>query len=199
MNRRAGLVGLFLGATLMIGVWMVLPSAEQGGSTKTNTNKVNFKKGKISPNQLRAVPLATAPELSLRAIAARQDHLREITAKEEPTPGARPPGVFPLDQEGIATALETRKRDLKACYETALFHTPNLAATLTLVLTVEPAGDQFGQISKVDTEGSLDAVVFEGCVSTIVQELKFDATETTVVRYPLTFTEGPIKGDGKEL
>lgn len=190
MNRRAGLVGLFLGAAIMVGVWFVLPASEQSERQAKPGKPPIFKKGKIDPARLKAVPLDRAPDLSLRTIAARQESMQNLVSVdgEQKRDPARMPGVFHLDQDGIATAISLRQKDLQACYETALFHTPDLAGTMTLEMKVEPAeGQPYAQITSVEVESDLDAKVFEGCVATVVEELKFHAEEPTTIRYPMVF------------
>lgn len=191
MNRRTGLIGLFVGLVLLIGAWMLL-SVEEAPKKKVASAPPKtpiIREGKVEASRLKALPLNERPEMSLQSLAARQGRLQAVAPdRGEARPGARPPGVFALDQQGVAAAVEGRKKDLEACYETALFHTPELAGTLTLVLQVEPVdGSPFGKITSVDTESSLDATVFEGCVATVFEELMFDTQEPTTLRYPVTF------------
>jgi hypothetical protein len=184
MNRRTGVVVLFVGVLLVLGVWFMLPGAF--GPVREAKAPV-VKDGKIQADRLRAVPLGEGPDVSLRAIAARQERLSNLTQRTT-KPGARPPGVFALDERGVAAAVSLRRPDLEACYETALFHSPELQGTLTLVLQVEPQeGEAFGRVTSVETEGDLEATVFEGCVATVFEEIKFDTKEPATLRYPVTF------------
>jgi hypothetical protein len=109
-----------------------------------------------------------------------------------------PPNVYRLDQGGVAAAVDARRADLDGCYETAKFHSPDLEGKMTLVLQLEPGagGDgsaggasPFASVSSVETDSQLDATMFEGCVETVFQEMKFDAKESTTVRYPMSFED----------
>ena len=103
-------------------------------------------------------------------------------------PAPPPAGVYALDQDGIRSAVEARQPDLQACYETALFHTPGLAGQMVLTFAVEPEpGAQAGHVKSVHVDSDVDATVFEGCVVTVFEELQFQASSPTTVRYPVTF------------
>jgi hypothetical protein len=179
---------LFVGVLLVLGVWFMLPSGSGSGARGPDAAKAPvLKDGKVQANRLHAVPVAEGPDMSLRAIAARQERLSDLTRRAV-KPGARPAGVFALDEQGVAAAVALRRPDLEACYETALFHSPDLQGTLTLVMQVEPQeGEPFGRVTAVETDGDFEATVFEGCVATVFEELKFDTKEPTTLRYPVTF------------
>lgn len=200
MDRRIVVIGLFAGLAAMVGAWLLLGSEERDRSPRHVLPK-RFEPTLGSPVQRSPAALRRIdPRVQLRPEFALNPD-RQLTPVDElktPAEGATAPGTYRLDQDGIRQAVEAREADLQACYETAVFHTPDLAGSMTLSFVVEAdPGTGLGHVASVDVDTTLDATVFEGCVVTVFEELRFEATETTTVRYPVTFsTAGDAAEDG---
>ncbi len=97
--------------------------------------------------------------------------------------------VYSLDKESIAAAMDARTEDLVACYQTALFHTPDLEGKLTLTLELIPEeGQDHATVDSVTTDSELEAPVLDGCIATVFEELKFDVgDEQTTLTWPVVF------------
>lgn len=195
MNKRLwGLVALFAGIVGMLGVWLMMSEdpATPEAEARSEVASARPKPGE-PPDLKRTQALRVSPErahIGVRDVAMRQQRLIKAREGLPSLPLATPEGVFELDQAGIAAAVDERKADLKACYETALFHTPGLSGKMTLALQIEPApGKDWGTVASVDSDSTLDATVLEGCVTTVFEELRFDAREPVTIRYPISFTE----------
>lgn len=192
MNKRLwGLVAVFAGIAAMLGVWLMMsddprvapenpPPGEVGEVASTDLTKARVGKARMVPMDPSRL------KLNVHQAAERRQRLVNLQ-RSLPTKAA--PGVFALDQESIAAAVQERREDLQACYETALLHTPGLSGKMTLALQIEPVpGETWGQVASVGTDGKTDASVLEGCIKTVFDELKFDAREPVTIRYPVSFT-----------
>lgn len=194
MSKRVwAVVGLFAGLAIMLGVWMAMSAdpTTRAHDKGRRSGTPNFSKPEV--RRVEMDPATLRNRLTPSAIVERRTQVMKKVEVKKPAPeggaGApTPDGVFPLDQDGVKNAVEARMEDLEACYETALFHTPGLSAKMTLVMDVQPAeGQAWATVEGVDAETDLDAPVFEGCVATVFEELKFAATEPTKLRYPVVF------------
>ncbi|MCA9494231.1 MAG: AgmX/PglI C-terminal domain-containing protein [Myxococcales bacterium] len=198
-KTRWALVGLFGGAVLMISVWLFL----SGAPSTTNAIGVQDQRG-LRPMGPQKRP--TFGPVAARSLNSRHDIEGAVRVEGlQPAPGGDAPPTDPterqvhaLDQGGISAAVEAERAELEACYETALFHTPDLAGSMTLELQITPVeGERVARIEAVDVQSDIDATIFEGCVATVFEDLRFDATEPTTVRYPLSF-EPDGEGEGEE-
>ncbi len=202
-NRSWIWVGLFGGVATVLLLWLLL----SGTDTKTEAAiqragradeiaAPNFKGAKTTkgPPALRAVKADIDPsKLTARQIAQRpRVSLTPIPAERRaPRPQPLDGDPFPLDSQGIADAIDARREDLQACYETALFHTPDLEGSMVLTLVVEPDDEQDASIvSSVKTSSDLDATILEGCIATVFEELRFQKGEQTTINYPVNLAPG---------
>jgi hypothetical protein len=176
-------VGLFAGIAAMLAVWLLMSSDPEAGKAPPGVVPI----GRMPHVERRPLDLKDRrlPDVALQRLIAR--------GAKEGAPGspraastAPTPGVYPLDQDGVKGAVESRRTDLKACWDTARFHTPDLPAEMTLVLDVQPVeGESTSQVAKVATDGVADASVFEGCAATVFEGVRFATTDATTLRYPL--------------
>jgi len=185
-------VGVFAGVAVMLGAWMLLSNEPATEAARERVPDGRPRVGKIERK------LEVPPE-RVRQLAVER-HLPRGAGGD--APGAPAVGssarVFPLDESGVKAAVAARIEDLEACYETALFHTPGLSGKMTLSLEIEPApGQVWGTVRRVDTDSDLDATVFEGCVATVFEELRFAAPEPATLRYPIVF-EADDDDEGRE-
>lgn len=198
MNKRVwAVVALFAGIAVAIGVWMGMSTdattTEDVAEKPKARSKPDVHRIAIDPSKIRGrlPPRASIDRTRLRQApgALIPGPLRPGLVPPGKRAGAGADGVFPLDQDGVESAVESHRDDLLACYETARFHTPGLPGTMTLVMDVEPVeGEQWGSVRAVDAETEVDAPVFEGCVKTALEDLKFATTEPTQLRYPVSMT-----------
>lgn len=205
MNQRA-VVALIVGVLGVAGALLLLTgdppvSGETRGqdvAPPLDQRAEDLGAARVNPEKIRKAKVALREAADGRRLLPG---LEPVRMRPPPPPGLTAPGaegeeeeaepgVFPMDPEGIKAAIGERTPDLKACYETALFHTPGLEGVLTLVLEVAPAeGEPHARVSKVDVESDLDAVVLEGCIATVFEELRFDTDTATTLRYPVHFRE----------
>ena len=191
MNRRVwGIVAVFASIAALLVTWMLLANGPRGDAAG---------EGAAADAVVRKTPIRVDRAVKLdpnrSRVAVRDRVLRQqrTTAAGTAPAAAGVPveGVFPLDQDGIARAVQERKADMQACYETALFHTPGIAGKMTLSLQIEPEPDQaWGRVVSVESDSTLDATVLEGCIATVFEELRFDAREPITIRYPVAFEPG---------
>lgn len=198
MDRRVVLVGGLVGLAATLVAWWVLGSGDGRRTKRERVGQVDV----AAPVRVDARDLQRIrPGVGLRPEVSAKLHPDGVPAgivappPEDGVPAAPAPGVYALDQDGISAAVRERTPDLQACYETAKYHTPGLAGTMTLTFAVVPdPGAGTGHVASVDVDTALDATVFEGCVVTVFEELRFATTEPTTVRYPVTFSEAPPAG-----
>lgn len=199
MDRRAWvIVGLFASIAATLAGWLLLSQADPATEAALDRAEARAGGGVTRPKLDRGMKtkLSLDPQRpSIRELANRQNAMGRPMIPIDPSrikPVHEPvdiePGVFALDQEGVTAAVQERRKDLEGCYETALFHTPGLSGTMTLTLEIVPKeGERWATVASVDTDATTDAAVFEGCVQTVFEELRFDATEPTTIRYPVVF------------
>jgi hypothetical protein len=189
VDRRLVFLAAFAGLVAMVAAWFALGTPNRGRARERLARPTVAAPVRIDAEDLSRV----RPGAQLRPDLA--DKLRITKHDAPPPPPAAAPEAgedapFPLDQDGIAAAVRARTDDLRACYETARFHTPGLAGKMTLTFAVVPdEGAGTGHVASVDVETDLDTTVFEGCVVTVFEELRFATTEPTTVRYPVAFAE----------
>jgi hypothetical protein len=86
--------------------------------------------------------------------------------------------------------------EIKKCYEAWLQVNPKLAGTVNISFTVSPSKDAPGEgrITKSSlADSSLGHVAMEGCVLSVVDDLRFDAPlEETEVRFPIKMSSGDV-------
>lgn len=199
-QRRWALLGVFGGAVGLIAIWLVASS--DSADTHNTARGVAAPRGKGKMKAPIGVPSRTADVARIHAhrdaVPIDPSLIPGATAVPPPKPNL-PAGVHPLDQTGIADAVQAEMSELEACYETALFHTPGLTGSMILEMKVTPVeGEKVARVESVHVESDVDATVFEGCVATVFEDLRFSATEATTVRYPLTFDAGEEPGEGAE-
>ncbi|MCB9687200.1 MAG: AgmX/PglI C-terminal domain-containing protein [Alphaproteobacteria bacterium] len=192
-KTRWALLGLFGGAMLMIGLWLFLT----GSPSTTNPIALQENRGLRPLGPQKRPVFEPVGARSIKSVHDRVGAVRVVGL--EPVPGADGPKdgepdqigekrVYAMDQAGISAAVDSERSELEACYETALFHTPDLAGSMTLELQITPVeGETVARIETVDVDTDIDATIFEGCIATVFEDLRFHATEPTTVRYPLTF------------
>jgi hypothetical protein len=187
VDRRVVAVGGFVGLLAMVAAWFVLGGG--GGERKARSERIQ----KVQRPEL-SQPVRLTDEHRVGSAELRPDLAEKLrlgrkppTAGSPPAPAALPEDgqPLPLDQDGIARAVEARRADLVACLETARFHTPDLPSSMTLIFAVAP-GAGGGSVASIDVQTDLDASVFEGCALTVFQGVRFAATEPTTVRYPVS-------------
>lgn len=199
-------VGVFAGVAVMLGAWMLLANEPATQAAKERAGARGEKGPKIGKLDRKAeIPPDRLKQLSVQRLAQRPGTpggppaVAQVPAGPAAPPDDEAETVYPLDASGVKDAVASRMGDLKACYETALFHTPDLSGKMTLSLDVEPSpGQAWGLVERVDTDSDLDATVFEGCVATVFEELRFAATEPATLRYPLVFEASGDEGEAPE-
>jgi hypothetical protein len=104
--------------------------------------------------------------------------------------------TWPLTKEGIDSAMFERLEDIRSCYEQALTGDDELEGNVAVGFTIQDdaSGDE-AYVHQVETESAdlVDQVMMRGCIATIVEELRFEASssgEPTLVRYPFVFSPG---------
>ena len=168
------------------------PAATAGkeGGKKKPMLKPELRRVQIDPSALRTrtLPGSALERRKVPIAGAGPDRPMKLPPKGALVGAPSAEGVFQLDQDGVKAAIDSRMEDIEGCYDTALFHTPGLSGKMTLVMDVQPVdGQEYGSVEGVDAESNLDATVFEGCVATVFEELKFAITEPTKLRYPIEF------------
>lgn len=118
------------------------------------------------PTTEGSVPLDRAPQLPLDA-------------------GPR----FPMSAQGIKAAIAEAKPELQHCYEEWSKVSPSLQGTLAIGFRISDDG-VVTRVRLVEDAGMGNAA-FEGCVLSVMGDLRFDATEAggdLEVTYPLIFS-----------
>jgi hypothetical protein len=118
------------------------------------------------------------------------------------TPTAPPPAtpaeedaygsIWPASRDGIENAVFERLGDLHDCYDTYLQVAPDLAgrASVSFVITVD--GDVARPREVQLTSDELRHTVFEGCIATVFEELRFEpGGGIQAVTWPLNFEARP--------
>lgn len=203
MNQRIwAVVAAFAGVAILIGLWM---------SMQTSTTPVA--PGPRVPKPLteaRAIPI-DPPEARLgtgdlglrQPISRRGPHGRPdgVPSRQgiRPPPPIEPPGglplMYPTTDDGVARAVNDVRSELTACFETAKFHSPDLASEMTLQLVIEPAdGAPLGEVRSVHAdlgESDEDDAMFETCLASVFGGLRFVAQTPITVRTPIDFDAPP--------
>lgn len=192
-NRSLGIVA-GIGAVVLIGLLWVSMSPDTGEPVGSGPAQVQTARAvPLDPDASRAGDglgqLANRQPATRRVMSPRPSTGRPLDQGRGHPVDFRPvvPEMYSVDGKGLERAFADAKPELQACYETARFHTPDLAATLTLELAITPSEGPFGKVTHVATTSEQDAPVFEGCVATVFEDMRFVAENATTVRYPITF------------
>lgn len=100
--------------------------------------------------------------------------------------------IWPASRDGIENAVFERLGDLHDCYDTYLQVAPDLAgrASVSFVITVD--GDVARPREVQLTSDELRHTVFEGCIATVFEELRFEpGGGIQAVTWPLNFEARP--------
>lgn len=190
---------LLVGAGLIYGLYFAgdlggdAPMPSEPAVPTTPPRVVRSDGLRVNP-QSKLNPRAGRPSVSIdpRAAAAAADTDADDLVAPAPAdePWAFEPGVYAMGPAGIRHAVEERKVELQACYETHLHHTPDLAGRVILDLVVEPTDGAYSGVSGVDVIASdLEAPFLEGCIATVFEELRFEPVDAPVtISYPVVFT-----------
>lgn len=199
MNQRSWIwVGLFGGMAVVLLSWLLLsdtdpveeqasasgmpavtaPEAGDGVKAKLKVRKIDLdpemlhvRRGKL-PNRLSNNPAL----LQMRANMRKRPGIDQEAGEDK---------RYPLDSEGIAQAVEARRRELVGCYETAKLHTPELSASLVLSLGIEPDASGGTHVTSVETDAAQDGSVLEECLASVFGEIAFSGSEATTVQHPV--------------
>jgi hypothetical protein len=101
--------------------------------------------------------------------------------------------VFPTDARGIKDAVRMGEADLKACYDTFLATSPDLAGRLVMEFTIDNDEGDLARTTNVvvGSNSNVDHIWLEGCIATVFEEFRFDLREQEGpinVAYPLNFS-----------
>jgi hypothetical protein len=195
-RRVTVVVALFVGAIALVGTWLLLSSDATVAPTARTGPGATAEDRNVAAGEPREGIGATAHERKpMREPGRGPTTIEELRARGINTDRLATPvaggGGFTLDSEGVAAAVASRKAGLDACYGTARLHSPELAATQSLTLDVEPApGETWGTVSSVDADGAPSASVFESCAGTVLGEIRFrDVTGPSTLTVPVTLSE----------
>ncbi|MBX2803389.1 MAG: hypothetical protein KTR31_37255 [Myxococcales bacterium] len=194
MNQRSVIwAGLFGGVGLVLLVWLMSSdtTTEQARGRAPNASAeadgLGFERN--TPATLREARLRERKEPKRRGTIIRGRRDRPVA---EAPPGMRtqkpvtPGEPLPLDQEGVKAAVDTYRPDLDGCYRTARLHSPDLPADHALSLNVVPmGGKEMSRIASITTDTD-DARVLESCMTAALSDVRFEGSQTTTIRFPVT-------------
>lgn len=201
-TRRMGILAAFAGVAVMIGVWVVMsgePAAAPRGPTA-------LKRAKAIPVDVNRIEIRGEEVFKRQQLMAKARPVRSAHPNQQTDPrniGAiRPPavlssqklpeGVYRLDEGGLGAAVEARRGELQRCYETAKFHEPDLGNQMTMVIELQPdEGVPLASVASVGVDGMSGGDMFGDCAASAFEKARFDASEPTTVRYPVTFQSPP--------
>lgn len=111
-------------------------------------------------------------------------------------PGVAPDGgvPFPLNKDGIKSAVREKVPELRDCYDAWLQADPGLAGRIKVSFTIEEDPETgLGHVTEIGVmDGGIDHLALQGCVLNVFQGLSFEAPENgpLKVNYPLNFSSG---------
>ncbi|MEQ1566032.1 MAG: hypothetical protein ABMA64_10375, partial [Myxococcota bacterium] len=99
------------------------------------------------------------------------------------------PGVYAVDSDRVAAAIEAHRSDLDACWGAAAAHAPATPRQLVLELSLAPLEGQQRRsgITRVTTPVGSS---FDDCATTVVADVVFATAEVMTLRYPMSFAPG---------
>lgn len=146
-----------------------------------------------SPDERR---LALSTESDRSAPAATQSGVPAQPQSAETPEAIQPPIQWPIDTEGISGAVQEGLPEIRDCYKEWLKTNAALKGKVKVQFTIErdksPEGWQYnrGKVTAVQIKDStLKHQLLEGCVGSVMANLKFDAPQDgkTTVTYPVEF------------
>lgn len=103
---------------------------------------------------------------------------------------------FAIDRQGIQAAMRSGVEDIRGCYAEWLRMQPVLAGRIRVRFTIDSEDGEEGRVTEVSLaeDAGVGNVAMEGCVLSVVSDLRFDAPPEGPmnVTYPFTF----VSSDG---
>lgn len=196
-NRLWGVVALFGGVVLMVGLWVVLSAdtetadasgrAAAGAGERAENPRKQFKGGKkVTPVASETLAKASSPS----DIAARQRMVAEMRARGgvgSRAPAAPGGSVFAFDEAGVRAAIAQRQADLDACWAAASANDAAMDPSFTAAIEVAPAeGHTYAVITAVSSDHGPG---LDDCMTAVLMGTKFGADQAATLRYPMSFGE----------
>ncbi len=184
MDRRFLVVAAFVVMGLGVAGWILL-GQEPPKRKRLDTPHV-ARKIDVDAAALRRVDTRQVARAELKERLLRDGNVAPMPPRP-PRPAPAAEGPYPIDQDGVARAVEERRADLEACFQAARVHDPALPGTLPLVFALTtPPGEGVGRVERLTV--SLDGgEVFADCASPVFATAEFAPTDPATIRYAVVF------------
>ncbi len=123
---------------------------------------------------------------------ALDDELEHDEPDDERSDAVSDRSIWPVSREGIQGAMTESTPGIVECYEGWLSQNPELAGKIVVSFQIAPSdtGENLSKVQQVDLDASTVGHAFmEGCVLSVVEELRFEGGESTTVSYPFIFRQ----------
>ncbi len=120
------------------------------------------------------------------------DTAADTAAEAEELRGEAVPdrSIWPADMDGVKGAVGESLPGIVECYEGWLEQNPDLQGRVAVTFSITPGEheDDLASISAAEIdESTLGHTFMEGCVLSVMEELRFEATDGLTVTYPFIF------------